>query len=126
MKNGIHAHIILYDEYIPENEVSEVFRKSDVILAIYDKSHVGSNGILVWAAGAQKPVIGTKYGMIGEIVKKNQFGLTVDPEDPKDIAKKITTMIKDNDILWNCTNMELFSEQNTSETFANTILTNLE
>jgi hypothetical protein len=62
-----------------------------VVLAPYQR-FVGSSGVLLWAAGAGKPVITQDYGLIGRLVRDHELGLSADVTDPKTLAHAITDM----------------------------------
>ena len=39
--------------------------------------------------GCGKPFVGTKVGVVPEIIKSEDYGLLVEPADPKELAEKI-------------------------------------
>lgn len=47
------------------------------------------------AAGMKKPVISTRVGGVPEVVRDNETGILVEPEDPKGLADAIERLIKD-------------------------------
>jgi glycosyltransferase involved in cell wall biosynthesis len=98
---------------------------ADVILAPYQR-HVGMSGILLLAAAAQKPVLSSNYGLMGEIVRRYELGLTVDSTEPKEIAKGLTRfLVEDSDKLCDRAKMKSFAEQNSAEEFARVIFEHL-
>jgi glycosyltransferase involved in cell wall biosynthesis len=112
--------IALYG-YVPESDVQLYFQVSDIILAPYQK-HVGMSGILLQAAAAQKNILSSDYGLMGEIVKRYSLGLTVNSNKPDEIAKGLTKFLLDSfDSVCNFNQMKYFAEQNSTEQFAKTI-----
>jgi len=83
------VQIINHNQYIPEQDIQNYFQLADVILAPYQK-HVGMSGILNRAAAAQRPVLSSDYGLMGEITRRYQLGLIVDSGNPQEIAQFIT------------------------------------
>jgi len=117
--------VIYYDRFITDTQVFELFKKVDVVLVTYTRDYVGSSGILIWAAKALKPVIATKYGMVGKLVKERGFGVSVDPENPREIALEIEKSILNGGIEKDDKQMLSFSSENTDEAYANTIITSI-
>lgn len=119
------VQIIVRDEFIPEEEIQLYFQSADVILAPYQR-HVGMSGIAVLAAAAQKPLLISNFGLMGELARRWQLGLTVDSIDPAEIAKGLTQFLeKDSDKLCDRAQMKAFAEQNSAESFANVIFQHL-
>lgn len=80
--------IITVDRFISESEIQPYFALTDWVLAPYQR-HVGMSGILVRAAAAKKPLISTDYGLMGEITRRYQLGLTLDSTNPQAIAQAL-------------------------------------
>lgn len=115
------VQIITHHEFVPESEVQTYFHLADVVLAPYQK-HAGMSGILIWAAVAQKPVLSSNYGLMGELVRRYQLGLAIDSTHSAEIAQGLTqflrvppTAIGDRQL------MQVFAEQNSAERFADVI-----
>jgi glycosyltransferase involved in cell wall biosynthesis len=115
-------HLQLEDRYIPEEELIQTIRASDVILAPYQR-FTGSSGILLWAAGANKPIITQDHGVIGALTKKYKLGLSIDTTDPKEVANALTSIIESDLIdVGDKSKMNNFVANKSSKTFAYTIL----
>lgn len=113
--------IVRHYEFVPEQDVAAYFQLADVVLAPYQR-HVGMSGILLLAAAAQKPVLSSNYGLMGEIVQKYSLGITIDSTLPSGIANGLTQfLLASPDRLCDHSKMKLFSEQNSAERFAETI-----
>ena len=79
--------------YIPDSEISQYFQVADLILAPYQR-HVGMSGILLLAAAAEKPLLSSDYGLMGELVHRYELGLTVDSTQPSEIARGLTQFMQ--------------------------------
>jgi glycosyltransferase involved in cell wall biosynthesis len=117
--------IIIRDEFIPQSEVQLYFQAADVILAPYQR-HVGMSGILMQAAAVQKPVLASDYGLMGEITRWYELGLTVDSTKPQAIVQGLTHFLLESpDCFCNFTKMRQLAEQNTAERFSTTIFNHI-
>lgn len=119
------AQIIIRDQFIPDSDVQPYFYATDVVLAPY-QLHVGMSAILVRAAAAQKPLLSQSYGLMGEITRQYQLGITVDSSSANQIAqaliKFLTTPLTE---IGDRTRMKTFADRNTAENFASTIFQHL-
>lgn len=119
------VQIISHFEFISELDVHGYFRLSDVILSPHQK-HIGMSGTLVLAAAAQKPVLSSNYGLMGEMVKRYGLGLTVDSTIPAEIAQGLIRFVKEPErVLCDRAKMKQFAENNSTEKFAEVIFKNL-
>ncbi len=57
-----------------------LLKRCDVVLIPYQR-HVGSSGLLIWAASAGKPVITQDFGLIGALTRAYKLGQTVDTKN---------------------------------------------
>ena len=89
---SLPIQIIHHNEYIPESDIQNYFELADVVLALYQR-HVGMSGILNRAAAAQKPVLSSDYGLMGEITRRYQLGITVDSSNPHEIANGLSKFL---------------------------------
>ena len=80
-------------EYISDSEIPQYFQVADLILAPY-QHHVGMSGILLLAAAAEKPLLSSDYGLMGELVHRYELGLTVDSTQPSEIAQGLTQFMQ--------------------------------
>src|SRR4028118_2231645 len=113
--------LVSHDKFVPDQEIQPYFQVSDVILAPYQR-HIGMSAILVRAAAAQKPVISSNYGLMGEMVKRYRLGITVDSSVPDEIAKGLSQFLLNSPPEFcDFHSLKSFAEQNSAEKFANTI-----
>lgn len=68
------------DRYIDFSEMNAELLAANCVLVPYIGFY-GSSGILGHACRAGKPVISCHEGLIGELVREQEFGLTVNPKD---------------------------------------------
>jgi glycosyltransferase involved in cell wall biosynthesis len=81
------------DRRLDRGELAALVRRSDVILAPYQK-FVGSSGVLMWAAVNGRPVLAQDYGLVGRLTREHRLGISVDSCDPAQLAYEIARMIE--------------------------------
>jgi glycosyltransferase involved in cell wall biosynthesis len=112
-------------DFVPESDVLSYFQLADVVLAPYQR-HVGMSGILLLAAAAGKPVLSSDYGLMGELVRRYQLGLTVDSASPQAIADGLRRcLLEPKETLGDRSQMKIFAEQNSIANYASTIFQHL-
>lgn len=79
-------NIELKDKYLTNAEFAGYIMQSDVVLLPYITKGA-SSGILGHAAYAKKPILGTEFGLIGQIIKNYRLGETFNPFDTDKFAK---------------------------------------
>jgi glycosyltransferase involved in cell wall biosynthesis len=108
-------------EFIRDEEIPLYFQLADLVSALYQR-HVGSSGILLLAAAAQKPVLGTDYGLMGELIRRYQLGLAVDSAQPDAIALGLQQWLsREPQALSNPELMRTWANENSAENYAATI-----
>jgi hypothetical protein len=55
---------------------------------------VGSSGVMLWAAAAQKPLVTQDFGLLGRLVADHGLGLPVDCTEPRQLALAIESMVE--------------------------------
>ncbi|MCU0568764.1 MAG: glycosyltransferase [Oculatellaceae cyanobacterium Prado106] len=120
LRQSSAVQIITHPVYIPESEVPLYFQLTDIVLAPYPK-HVGMSGILIWAAAAQKPVLSSSYGLMGELVRRYRLGLTVNAMEPEAIAQGLVQFLQADDEIGDRHLMQIFAIQNSVAQFTQTI-----
>jgi glycosyltransferase involved in cell wall biosynthesis len=125
ISESLPVQIILQDKFVAEQDVQIYFQIADIVLAVYQR-HVGMSGIIVQAAAAGKPLLCSDYGLMGEITRRWQLGLTVDSTNPSQIAEKLTQFLQEGgDSIGDRAKMKDFARQNSAEQFASVIFKNL-
>ncbi len=74
-------------DFIPDEEVEDYYLSADFVVLPYRKSYKGTSGILQHAAAAQRPVLASDVGQIGDIIQEWGLGVTVPPESPERLRK---------------------------------------
>lgn len=93
------AKNVIFLGRVKEKDVPRYTLASDYIIAVY-QSVLSNNDIagppnkLFEAISSGKPIITSKYGSTGSLVKSIGCGITVDPDDKNDIDDKIKKLIK--------------------------------
>lgn len=120
------VQVITRFEFISDDDVAAYFQLAYAALAIYQR-HAGMSGILLLAAAAQKPILSSNYGLMGELVRRYQLGLTVDSTSPSEIAVGLTRLLTEPaETLSDRAQMEAFVAQNSAKKFAETIFQQLQ
>jgi len=76
------------DRYIDFSEMNAEFLAANCVLVPYIGFY-GSSGILGHVCRAGKPVIACEEGLIGELVRDLEVGLTVNPRDPDALCERL-------------------------------------
>lgn len=105
--------------YLPANEVQIAFELANWGLVLY-QNHLGSSSVLVRAALAGNPVLGTHLGQIGELIHQKKLGLALDASDPAVIAKGLIDIIE-NKVKIDHSAIQQFASENSIEAFGNVI-----
>jgi glycosyltransferase involved in cell wall biosynthesis len=80
------------DRFIPDAELDALIRRSNVVLAPYQR-FVGSSGAMLRAARAGKPVLTQDYGLLARLAQDYALGSTADTTDPLRLAEAITSLV---------------------------------
>lgn len=119
------VQVIKRYDFITEAEVQEYFALCDVVLATYQQ-HVGMSGILLLAAAMQKPILGSNYGLMGELTRRYELGQAVDSSNPDCIANAIVDFLENPpDRVSNVEKMKLFVDHHHASQFPGLILNTL-
>ncbi len=105
--------------YLPAREVQICFEISDVVLILY-QDFLNMSSVLIRAAMANKPNFATQTGMIGELVSKNNLGVTVNATSVSEVASELNAIIK-NGISYSEDNLKQLAEENSLNSFLSTI-----
>ncbi|MGB9499505.1 MAG: glycosyltransferase [Dissulfuribacterales bacterium] len=92
--HAIEDHVVIVDEYVPNESVEEYFNSADVVVQPY-VSATGS-GVVQIAFGFNKPVIATNVGCLPEVVRDGETGYLVDPGSSSQIAEAVIKFCKEN------------------------------
>jgi glycosyltransferase involved in cell wall biosynthesis len=121
LQQRLPVQILCVNQFVKDSDIQPYFQLADVILAPYQR-HVGMSAILVRAAAAQKPVLASDYGLMGEITRRYELGLTVDSTQPSALAEGLTRLLQTSlTQVGNRAQMQAFAEQNSAQRFATQI-----
>ena len=92
LKEDKDLSVIFRFKYIDEKEMNCIFKQVDYVFVAY-KDFYTSSGVLNHAIKHQKPVLASRYGVIGDICKAYNLGELVEPYDIQSISKGIERLI---------------------------------
>ncbi len=128
-RQGLEARapgsVVVHDEFVPEGEVQRYFELADVVLAPYQQ-HVGSSGIQIRAAAAGRPLIGSSYGLMGELTRRHQLGARVDSTSPQAILEALRAVLHGSSLGADPAAQRRFAESQTGAAFADALFRGLE
>ncbi len=114
LKNKVQ--IIVNEGFVPYEYLNSMCYTADVLLTIYTNVEM-SSGSIGYAAHFGKPVIAPSAGLLGNLVKDNSLGLTIDRVTPENIKQALLVDIKPQ--------KNKYKETHTVASFCNTILNSL-
>jgi glycosyltransferase involved in cell wall biosynthesis len=125
VRQTLPVQVVTQFGYVSEPDIGLYLGLSDAILAPYLK-HAGMSGILLLAAVAQKPVLSSNYGLMGEMVRQYCLGITVDTQSNHAIAQGLTRLLRSpSEAMCDREQMKLLAQQSSVERFASTIFQHL-
>ncbi len=86
-----HLWLHVEDRRLSSGEIDALVRRSDVVLAPYQR-FAGSSGVMMWAARAGKPLLTQEFGLIGRLVRDYELGIALDTSNPRTLAYGIERM----------------------------------
>ncbi len=115
------VQIVVQDRFVEEEEIQSIFAGAGLILLPYQR-HLGSSGVLIRAALAGVPVLGSDYGLVGEHLRRHTLGLATDTTRPSAIATGIEAWLTaPNQFPFAPDSARRFAAENTAEHFAATL-----
>lgn len=86
------VQLIVSDSFVPDERIQSLVRAADLILLPYQR-HVGSSGVLVRAAAAERPALAQEYGLVGYQTRTHKLGQAVDTTSPQAIAEALGAFV---------------------------------
>ncbi|WP_315786697.1 glycosyltransferase [Fischerella sp. JS2] len=115
------VQVITRDRFVMEREIQSYFRISDVVLTTHQR-HVGTSNTLIRAAAAQKPVLCSDYGLMGEWTRHYKLGLSVNSTVVSEIAQGLTRFLQElPEKFFDSISARKFARQHSAEKYAETI-----
>jgi len=118
-KLNLQDDIILFSDFISTEEVKYYFSAADVVILPYKSAT--QSGIVQIAVNFDKPVIAASVGGLGEVIKNNQTGYIVEPENPGQLADAIVKFYTENKENEFSNNISKIAEQYSWKNFVNGI-----
>lgn len=113
--------IVLKNEYVSDTVVQRYYELADVALTTYQR-HMGMSSAIIRAALAEIPVLSSDYGLMGELVKRQQLGITVDTTDPDSFSKGLAVVIgQHGSELFDASNAATFARSHSPAALAQTL-----
>jgi glycosyltransferase involved in cell wall biosynthesis len=81
-------NIVFENKFVSESQKETIFAGIDVVMAIY-RNFYSSSGVLGQAVRFGKPIIVSKFGLMGSLVEDYKLGEVVDPKDQRSIIQSI-------------------------------------
>jgi glycosyltransferase involved in cell wall biosynthesis len=91
-----NANFEVFNEFIPDEKVAELFQKAKVVVLPYIEA--SQSGIIPIAYAFKKPVVATNVGAIQEVVEQGKTGFLVPQRDEKALADAIIKLLKDDNL----------------------------
>ena len=92
MRNETNVQVVVDDRFVDDAEVQPMIRHANLILVAY-QYHIGSSNVLIRAADAGLPVLGSNYGVIGAQIHDHALGMAVDTTNPQEIAMGLEAQV---------------------------------
>ena len=92
MRTHTDVQIIVDDRFVDDAEVQPMIQNADLILVAYQQ-HIGSSNVLIRAADAGLPVLGSNFGLVGAQIRDHSLGTATDTTNPIAIAAALEAQI---------------------------------
>jgi glycosyltransferase involved in cell wall biosynthesis len=86
------------NRYIRETEDIEPLCAADAAWVFYERKFIFTSNVMTRSANLSRPVIARRQGIIGQLVDRHEFGLTLPTGAPKEVADAITRLARDPDL----------------------------
>ncbi len=118
---GLENYIILFSDFIPQDEVKYYFSACDVVVLPYKSAT--QSGIVQIANNFVKPMISTNVGGLSEVIIDGKTGYLVEKENPTELAKSILKYFEENRETDFSENIRVDKEKYSWKNFANELVT---
>lgn len=119
--NNPDACIHIEDRFLSTNEIICLLQHCNIVLAPYSRDFTGSSGVLLWAAGAKRPVITSNYGLLGYQSQKYNLGISVDTTNSELVAEAFRCYLDDSSAYeQNISGMQQLYKESLPEKFGQT------
>ena len=83
---SLAERVLLVNRFLSSAEMQRYVAAVDVAAVVYP-AHVGSSKVLLEAAAAGKPILGSSFGLVGHLIGENRLGYSCDVRSPQELAK---------------------------------------
>jgi glycosyltransferase involved in cell wall biosynthesis len=111
--------IALESRFVDDDEMESYVSQSDVVSVAYINFY-SSSGVIGLAARHNKPVIATKFGVVGDLTLEYKLGLTVDGHNTTEIKEAIQYFLQNKNAYPE--RASVFVQNHSSESFIKTLL----
>ncbi|RFS13501.1 glycosyltransferase [Emticicia sp. C21] len=112
--------VALESRFVGDDEMESFIGQSDVISLAYVNFY-SSSGVIGLASRHNKPIIATKYGVVGEQTREYNLGITVDGHKSEEIKEAFQYFLNTSKVEYP-QKAKQFIEDHTSEAFIRTLL----
>lgn len=81
----------IINRYISNNELTELIKKSAVIVCPY--TDATQSGVVMTSYAFKKPVVASSVGGFNDVIENGVTGILVPPKDPESLANALTTIL---------------------------------
>jgi len=89
-------HFEIHNRFLTDREVAMLFQRAALVVAPYREA--SQSGVVTIAYALGRPVVVTNVGSLAEVVRENETGLVVPPNDPTALAEAIIRLLRDHDL----------------------------
>jgi glycosyltransferase involved in cell wall biosynthesis len=105
--------------FVDDDEMEAYVGQSDVVSVAYI-NFFSSSGVIGLAARHKKPVLATKFGVVGDLTREYNLGITVDGFNPEEIKLAILNFLKTKNAYPE--KASVFVQNHSSDNFIKTLL----
>ncbi len=110
------GRIVVIDDFVDDRVLELALQSVNVVCAPYPR-HIGSASVVILAAAAQRPVLGSEFGWIGEMVRQYNLGDVCDVRNHQIFAKAITSSIENSSTFMPDVSSQRFVTYNSVENY---------
>ncbi len=105
--------------FVDDDEMEAYVEQSDVVSVAYI-NFFSSSGVIGLASRHNKPVLATKFGVVGDLTREYNLGITVDGFNPDEIKQAVLTFLKTKNAYPE--RASVFVQNHSSDNFIKTLL----
>lgn len=88
---GVEDQVLFDFRFVPDDEMAEMLARADALLFPYRE--IEASGVLMAAIAHGRPLIASRLGAFGELIKDGENGFLVEPGDDRALAAAMSLMI---------------------------------